>query len=73
MLQEHKTGEYHIFFCIGFGAQMLMIIILCNSKLQVSHRKEWIQNSDLQNSEITKQRNHKTATTTKQRLLQNGD
>ncbi len=40
---------------------------------------EWIQNSDFQNSDITKQRllqnsdNYKTATTTKQRLLQNSD
>ncbi len=40
---------------------------------------EWIQNSDFQNSDITKQRllqnsdNYKTATVTKQRLLQNSD
>ena len=38
---------------------------------------EWMQNSELQNSEITKQRllqnsdYYKTVTTTKQRLLQN--
>ncbi len=40
---------------------------------------EWIQNSDFQNSDITKQRllqnsdYYKTATGTKQRQLQNGD
>ena len=42
-------------------------------------KREWIQNSDFQNSDITKQRllqnsdNYKTATVTKQRLLQNGE
>ncbi len=40
---------------------------------------EWIQNSDIQNSDITKQRllqnsdNYITATFTKQQLLQNGE